>query len=160
MLLLHIPPSVHQGLKTTCYSLGKSYITKRCVHKSPTYFNQMDASKPVDHYELLGVSKTDTKKQIKKAYLQKAKVCHPDVSSDPDSIQKFQDLTAAHAILSNRARRKQYDLELINPTETFKKQFKIWVIVWPLVFLTVTAYIAAKSVIVFKPKKDLENGCS
>ena len=43
------------------------------------------------HYEVLGIPKTATKAEIKKAYLDKAKECHPDVNPDNDEAAiKFQ----------------------------------------------------------------------
>uniref|UniRef100_A0A915DSR6 J domain-containing protein n=1 Tax=Ditylenchus dipsaci TaxID=166011 RepID=A0A915DSR6_9BILA len=63
-----------------------------------------------DFYRILDVSKDAGLKDIKSAYREKAKVLHPDKNpDDPDSEEKFQDLTAAYEVLSDRKKREIYD---------------------------------------------------
>jgi len=57
-------------------------------------------------YEVLGISKTATDKEIKKAYRKGALQSHPDKGGDPD---KFKQLTQAYEILSTQQKRQQYD---------------------------------------------------
>jgi len=60
----------------------------------------------MDHYSVLGVSKTATPDEIKKAYRKLASQHHPDKGGD---TAKFQQLQEAYAVLSDPDRRAQYD---------------------------------------------------
>ena len=61
-------------------------------------------------YSLLGVDKTATNAEIKKAYRRLVFVYHPDKNkTDPDAGSKFANITRAYKILSNPDSRKIYD---------------------------------------------------
>lgn len=63
-----------------------------------------------DFYKILGVAKSATTNEIKKAYRKQAKELHPDKNvNDPNASQKFQDLGAAYEALSDADKRKAYD---------------------------------------------------
>lgn len=65
----------------------------------------------IDHYELLGVARTASQRQIKTAYRRKAKECHPDHNpNDPDAGEKFKALAAAYLELADSQSRIRYDL--------------------------------------------------
>ncbi|MBN3277335.1 DJB11 protein, partial [Polyodon spathula] len=63
-----------------------------------------------DFYQILGVSRSASIKDIKKAYRKLAMQLHPDRNpDDPKAQDKFQDLGAAYEVLSDEEKRKQYD---------------------------------------------------
>jgi DnaJ family protein A protein 2 len=57
-------------------------------------------------YETLGVEKTATKKDIRKAYMKLSRTHHPDKGGDE---HKFKEISAAYEILSDEEKREQYD---------------------------------------------------
>ena len=63
-----------------------------------------------DYYEVLGVDRNADDAALKKAYRQLAKKYHPDVNpGDKEAEAKFKEATEAYSVLSDPAKRKQYD---------------------------------------------------
>lgn len=62
-----------------------------------------------DYYEVLGVDKNASEKDIKLAFRKLAKKYHPDVNKEPGAEEKFKEAQEAYAVLSDEGRRKQYD---------------------------------------------------
>lgn len=63
-----------------------------------------------DYYDILGVPRNASAKDIKKSYYQLAKKYHPDTNkNDPNAQKKFQEVSEAYEVLSDDGKRKQYD---------------------------------------------------
>ncbi len=64
----------------------------------------------IDYYKILGINKTATEKEIKKAYRKLARKYHPDVNPDDDKSKKmFQQINEANEVLSDKVKRAKYD---------------------------------------------------
>ena len=63
-----------------------------------------------DYYKALGVEKSATQEQIKKAYRKMARQHHPDVNpDDKDAEQKFKEINEANEVLSDPEKREKYN---------------------------------------------------
>ena len=62
-----------------------------------------------DYYEVLGVSKTTSKEEIKDAYRKLALQYHPDRNKAPEAEERFKEISEAYAVLSDNEKRTQYD---------------------------------------------------
>lgn len=79
---------------------------------------------PQDPYKTLGVPRTATEKDIKSAYRKLAKELHPDSNKDnPKATERFTSATNAYDLLSDKAKRAQFDRGEIdgegNPSNPF-----------------------------------------
>jgi hypothetical protein len=64
----------------------------------------------LNYYEILGVPKNASKSDIKKAFRQKAKLCHPDINpGDRATEAKFKEINTAYEVLNNYQKRSKYD---------------------------------------------------
>ncbi|KAM9857057.1 dnaJ heat shock protein family (Hsp40) member A3b [Aulostomus maculatus] len=78
--------------------------SSRCFHSSSRHTTKQD------FYKVLGVSRSASQRDIKKAYYQLAKKYHPDTNpDDPEAKEKFAKLAEAYEVLSDEVKRKQYD---------------------------------------------------
>lgn len=62
-----------------------------------------------DYYEVLGVSRTVTKEELKKQYRGLARQYHPDVNNEPDANERFKEISEAYEVLSDDDKRSAYD---------------------------------------------------
>ncbi|MDB4476306.1 DnaJ domain-containing protein, partial [bacterium] len=63
-----------------------------------------------DYYEVLGVSRSDDEKLVKKAYRRVAMKYHPDRNpDDPKADEKFKEASEAYEVLSDSQKRAAYD---------------------------------------------------
>lgn len=69
----------------------------------------MSAMNEKDYYAILGVSKDADKREIQKAFQQKARKLHPDVNKAPDAEERFKEVSEAYAVLSDEQKRARYD---------------------------------------------------
>ena len=64
----------------------------------------------IDYYKVLGLEKTASQDDIKKAYRKLARKYHPDLNpNDKEANRKFQEINEAHEALSDPEKRKKYD---------------------------------------------------
>ncbi|KAB5565987.1 hypothetical protein PHYPO_G00247880 [Pangasianodon hypophthalmus] len=68
-----------------------------------------------DYYEILGVPKDASERQIKKAFHKLAMKYHPDKNKSPDAETKFREIAEAYETLSDSKRRQEYDQIRSNP---------------------------------------------
>ncbi|XP_076376163.1 dnaJ homolog l(2)tid, mitochondrial isoform X2 [Megalopta genalis] len=106
----------HRSIATITLSVGnwntkkpgkneiQSFIqTQRSIHTTNRLLKR-------NYYEILGISKNASSKDIKKAYYQLAKKYHPDTNKgDPNASKKFQEVSEAYEVLSDDTKRKEYD---------------------------------------------------
>ena len=62
-----------------------------------------------DYYETLGLPRTATQDEIKKAFRKLAMKWHPDVNKASDAEEKFKEINEAHQVLSDPEKRQKYD---------------------------------------------------
>jgi molecular chaperone DnaJ len=63
-----------------------------------------------DYYAVLGVRRDASAEEIKKAYRRLARELHPDVNPDPQTQERFKEITQAYEVLSDTEKRQMYDM--------------------------------------------------
>ncbi|KAF7994854.1 hypothetical protein HCN44_004326 [Aphidius gifuensis] len=94
---------------------SSSYSNDKYIKKIQTINRQFHVSNSLSapkksYYDILGVARNSSSKDIKKAYYQLAKKYHPDTNKDdPDARKKFQEVSEAYEVLSDDTKKKEYD---------------------------------------------------
>ena len=84
----------------------------------------------MNHYDILGVSRTSSEDEIKKAYHKLAIKYHPDKNKEPGAEEKFKAIAGAYAILSDPVKHRNYDMGVpdgmshIDPFSIFNQFFQ------------------------------------
>lgn len=77
---------------------------------SAAHFHTSSVSHKRDYYDILGVPRNASAKEIKKAYYQLAKKYHPDTNKgNTDSSKKFQEISEAYEVLGDESKRQEYN---------------------------------------------------
>lgn len=78
----------------------------------------------MNYYDILGVNKTSSNEEIKKAYRNLALVYHPDkiLEHTPENEEKFKIINKAYEVLSDKDKRHQYDISILKE-ENFNNIF-------------------------------------
>lgn len=84
------------------------YVSHLLIVGFATTFTICQARKK-DYYKSLGVDKTASEKEIKKAFRKMALKYHPDKNQDKDTSAKFREIAEAYEVLGDEAKRRQYD---------------------------------------------------
>lgn len=62
-----------------------------------------------DYYEILGVARSSSEVEIKRAFRNQARKYHPDVNKSPDAETRFKEINEAYEVLSDARKRSAYD---------------------------------------------------
>lgn len=111
-------PICHNLITVFCLILGRYRLCGAVLNgiypsqqQQLRHFRRSANLNASDYYNVLGVDKKATAKDIKKAYYQLAKKYHPDTNKDdPNAGKKFQEVSEAYEVLSDDTKRREYDM--------------------------------------------------
>ena len=102
------------------HRLFRTQALGRCFHSSPSLRLKGDP------YATLGVQKSASASDIKKAYYDLAKKYHPDTNKDAKAQEKFIEIQEAYEVLSDDKKRQAYDSGFHGNLELFMKRSLIF----------------------------------
>ncbi len=76
-----------------------------------------------NYYQILDLPYNASASQVKRAYREKAKNCHPDVSRSEKAKREFQLLNQAYSVLSDEQKRRKYDILLLYRRTVIRDHF-------------------------------------
>jgi curved DNA-binding protein CbpA len=77
----------------------------------------------IDPYEILGIARTASEKDIKDAFKKLARKCHPDLHpGDKSAEEKFKAISAANDLLKDKETRRRFDAGEIDATGAERPQ--------------------------------------
>ena len=98
-------------------NLPEKYVKQYIVKMALKYLK--------DYYEVLGIGKTASSSEIRSAYMQEIRKCHPDkYPGNSRALYRFQELTEAYSILGNLDNRLKYGLMLDKKKQILKHERK------------------------------------
>src|SRR4029453_12803199 len=81
-----------------------------CIVEANAMFGFIGAVQFKDYYAILGVPKTASQEDIRKAFRKLARQHHPDVAKDKKAAEaKFKEINEAYEVLGDAEKRKKYD---------------------------------------------------
>ena len=83
--------------------------SKSCWFQLLQLFALLSIAGAEDFYKLLGISRSATQKEIKKAYRQKSLEFHPDKNKEEGASEKFASIARAYEVLSDEEKKNIYD---------------------------------------------------
>ncbi|KAI8643365.1 hypothetical protein BD408DRAFT_385795 [Parasitella parasitica] len=89
--------------------LPSFYLCQQQSQKRGFHASSIAHQPKQDPYKVLGVSRSSSQGEIKKAYYKLAKQYHPDTNKDKDAREKFVQIQEAYEILSDEQKRSQFD---------------------------------------------------
>jgi len=111
--IVRLSPLISKYLATSSLATlsAKSWIVQTPNLFQSRLFHASNKRDKKDYYDVLGVPKTANARDIKKAYYKLAKEYHPDTTEKKDAAttKKFQEVSEAYEVLSDEAKRKNYD---------------------------------------------------